>query len=102
MNPAPKADLILRKLYQLGGSGTTKQIFELITPEEIERFNIEKSWIVKYINHMKHFYLTTKYKKKYWGNGGQTYILNPRVIKYYQEKGQNELVDTSIPSETPD
>ena len=101
MNPTPKADLILKTLYQLGGVGTTQQMYEKMSVRDIEDFKVSKLWIAQYIQCLKNYYLRTQHKSKWWGDGGQTYILLPRTMNHYREK-EHELVDTSIPSETPD
>lgn len=86
-----KAEIIIRALYNLGGTATFTQIVNEISIEDLQTHNLNKKKIKDLLYHKEPYYLQRKYKHNgYAKDRKQVYIIKQRVIDWFQKQDANK------------
>lgn len=84
-----RTKVILKSLYDIGGSGTTQDILEHIPNESNAKFDINKKKISQVLWRLSQMNFKVKRKlvngKMYFGKIPQVYTLSESVMKHFRE-----------------
>ena len=86
-----KVEVIMRALYELGGTATFQQIVNRISIDDIQRLGLNKKRIKDNLYNKEPYYLQRKYKHNgYAEDRKQVYIIKQRVVDWFARQDANK------------